>query len=113
MSLPSLKQDSCRSHAMQKHNRPAPSVTVPKPGTRPLVLIDAAIPDEPLAILDESADVVRYNNHGELEALVRARGHEIVGLGTLLSTSVDASLLDRLPNLRVIANYAVGLDNVD
>jgi glyoxylate reductase len=56
---------------------------------------------------------VRYSDQEELEALVGARGHEVVGLGVLLSTPVDASLLDRLPNLRVVANYAVGLDNVD
>lgn len=30
-----------------------------------------------------------------------------------LSDRVDAALLDRAPRLRVVANYAVGLDNVD
>jgi glyoxylate reductase len=38
------------------------------------------------------------------------------GAGALLSTladRIDAELLERLPELRVIANYAVGYDNID
>jgi glyoxylate reductase len=79
----------------------------------PLLFIHAAIPDEPLAPLASIAEIVRYADDTELEALVAARGHDVVGLGPLLSTPVDRSLLDRLPKLRVIANCAVGVDNVD
>ena len=35
------------------------------------------------------------------------------GLLTLLTDRVDESLLDQLPKLRAISNYAVGYDNVD
>jgi glyoxylate reductase len=35
------------------------------------------------------------------------------GLLPLLSRRIDAQLLDRLPDLKVVANYAVGYDNVD
>ena len=35
------------------------------------------------------------------------------GLLPLLSRRIDAELLDRLPDLKVVANYAVGYDNVD
>lgn len=80
---------------------------------RPLVLIDAAIHDEPLAALDGVAEVVRYADSEEREALIDARGSEVVGLGPLLSTQVDAALLERLPRLRIVANCAVGVDNVD
>ncbi len=38
---------------------------------------------------------------------------EAVGLISLLSVRVDAKLMDAAPNLKVIANYAVGYDNVD
>ncbi|HUS63376.1 MAG TPA: hypothetical protein VMZ28_02495, partial [Kofleriaceae bacterium] len=31
----------------------------------------------------------------------------------LLSVRIDAALLDRAPALRIVANYAVGYDNVD
>jgi glyoxylate reductase len=89
------------------------AVTSPVNPANPLVLIDAAIHDEPLALLAEVAAVVRYANDRELDALVSQRGPEVVGLGTLLSTRVDAALLERMPNLRVVANCAVGIDNVD
>jgi glyoxylate reductase len=35
------------------------------------------------------------------------------GLLTTLSDRVDTALLDAAPNLRIIANYAVGYDNID
>jgi glyoxylate reductase len=35
------------------------------------------------------------------------------GLLTLLTDTVDADLLDQLPNLKALSNYAVGYDNVD
>ncbi|MFW9802245.1 MAG: glyoxylate reductase [Candidatus Thorarchaeota archaeon] len=35
------------------------------------------------------------------------------GLLTLLSDPIDAELMDSLPSLRVIAQYAVGYDNID
>jgi glyoxylate reductase len=38
---------------------------------------------------------------------------EYVGLLPLLSRPVDGSLLERLPKLKVVANYAVGYDNID
>ena len=35
------------------------------------------------------------------------------GLITMLSDKIDAALLDSAPNLKVVANYAVGYDNFD
>jgi glyoxylate reductase len=45
------------------------------------------------------------------ELLARAKGAE--GLVTLLTERVDGELLDALPNLKVVSNYAVGSDNID
>jgi glyoxylate reductase len=36
-----------------------------------------------------------------------------VGLMPLLSRRIDDAVLDRLPELKVVANYAVGYDNID
>jgi glyoxylate reductase len=44
---------------------------------------------------------------------LRARTREAEGLLCMLTDTVDASLIDGCPNLRAIANYAVGTDNVD
>jgi glyoxylate reductase len=38
---------------------------------------------------------------------------DAAGLLTLLTEKVDAGLLERCPQLRAIANYAVGYDNID
>ncbi len=45
------------------------------------------------------------------DLLRRARG--VDGLLTMLSDRVDAELLDACPRLKVVANYAVGFDNLD
>jgi glyoxylate reductase len=45
------------------------------------------------------------------ELLARAKGAD--GLITLLTERVDAELLDALPGLKVVSNYAVGSDNID
>jgi glyoxylate reductase len=44
---------------------------------------------------------------------LRERAAPADGLLTMLTERVDAQLLDAAPKLRVIANYAVGSDNVD
>ena len=44
---------------------------------------------------------------------LRERVSDVEGLLCLLTERVDETLLDAAPNLRVIANYAVGTDNVD
>lgn len=44
---------------------------------------------------------------------LRAASAEAEGLLTLLTDRVDAELLDACPHLRAIANYAVGVDNID
>jgi glyoxylate reductase len=81
----------------------------------PKVFVTRRIPDQGLEILRKAADVDVWE--GELpppyETLVeRSRG--VDGLLSLLSDRVDAALMDAIgPQLKVIANYAVGFDNID
>lgn len=42
-----------------------------------------------------------------------SRSEGAVALITMLTDRVDGELMDRAPGLRVVANYAVGYDNVD
>lgn len=44
---------------------------------------------------------------------LRERGAEAEGLLTMLTDQVDSELLDACPDLRAIANYAVGVNNID
>jgi glyoxylate reductase len=80
---------------------------------RPLVLVDGAIPDAPFAALVDAAEVVRFEGDDELERLIAERGSEVAGLGVQLTTAIDRELLARLPALEIVADYAVGYDNVD
>jgi len=51
----------------------------------------------------------RALSRGELEEAIKG----VDGIITLLSDNIDAELLDLNPDLKVIANYAVGYDNID
>lgn len=64
-----------------------------------------------LAQLDD-ADVWDGDGPPSPETL-RARAAGAEGLLCLLTERIDADLLDACPSLKVIANYAVGTDNVD
>ncbi len=73
------------------------------------------MPDGVRAELEQSFDVVIHDEElppSRDELLGRVAGCN--GLVTMLTDRVDAELLDASgPQLRVVANYAVGLDNVD
>jgi lactate dehydrogenase-like 2-hydroxyacid dehydrogenase len=81
---------------------------------RPSVYVTRAIPDAGLDVLRPHGDVAvnlhdRPPSRGELLAAVRGCD----GLVAMLADRVDAALFDAAPRLRVVANFAVGLDNVD
>lgn len=45
--------------------------------------------------------------------VLRERAAAVEGLLTMVTDRVDLALLDAAPGLRVVANYAVGTDNID
>lgn len=47
------------------------------------------------------------------EAWLREHGHAVTALTSSAAIGVDRALIERLPNLRVISNFGVGLDKVD
>lgn len=79
---------------------------------RTLVVSSAPLPLDVAAELGDELDYL-----GPAEPLDRpsllARAREAVALITLLTDRVDAELMDSCPHLRIIANCAVGYDNVD
>jgi glyoxylate reductase len=83
--------------------------------TRPDVLVTRPIMDDPLARLRERCDVtVHRNDFGipreELLRIVAGRD----ALVTMLTERVDAELLAAAgPRLKIVANHAVGFDNVN
>ena len=81
---------------------------------RSKVFVTRLIPSSGLEMLRAECDVEVWED--ELPPprnllLEKARTHD--GLLTLLTDKVDGELLDTNPGLRVVANMAVGFDNVD
>ncbi|HUS15656.1 MAG TPA: D-glycerate dehydrogenase [Chloroflexia bacterium] len=89
-------------------NAPWPS------GKRPRVLVTQAVPQAGLDLLQTFADVDANPDEGVIwskdELIRRLPGHD--ALYCLLTNTVDAAVMDAEPNLRIIANMAVGFNNV-
>jgi glyoxylate reductase len=80
----------------------------------PLVAVTRALPGGALDRLRAVADVSVWPDRlPPSPDDVRAWAAGAVGLVTTLSDRVDADLLDACPGLRVVANVAVGYDNLD
>jgi len=85
------------------------------PGGRPAVLVTRAIPDEALSLLRSTCDVRLWEDDRPIPRdrfLERAAGAS--ALVTMLTDRVDDEVLDAAgTSLRIVANHAVGLDNID
>ena len=82
--------------------------------TRPGVLITRTIPDSVIDRVAAVCDVDVYRGEaaigrGELKARLAGRQ----ALMCLLTDRIDGDVLDAEPGLRIVANIAVGFDNVD
>ncbi len=78
------------------------------------VFVTRKIPQEGLDMLKGRFEVSVWSSEhppSTKEIIDEARNCE--GLITLLSDPIDADILSQLPNLKVIAQYAVGYDNID
>ncbi|MGN6361056.1 MAG: 2-hydroxyacid dehydrogenase [Thermomicrobiales bacterium] len=80
----------------------------------PIVAVTRGIPEAGLALLRAAADVRVWPDElppspAELATLL----HGCDGALTMSTDRIAGDLLDREPQLRVISNFAVGLDNVD
>jgi len=81
---------------------------------QPLVILTHPLPETWLTPLPEKTRlVVGPPDVAGLAPELEPYLAETQGLLTWLTDRVDAALLDRMPRLRVISNYAVGVDNID
>jgi glyoxylate reductase len=84
------------------------------PGRKPAILISRLLPEEAIAEARARADVdVHTGNHPltQAELIARLRGRQ--GLVCLITDAIDASVFTGAPELRVVANVAVGYNNID
>jgi glyoxylate reductase len=79
---------------------------------RPTVLLTRRVPSGLLEKLETACDVEMEESALSPEQL-RERVRDKAGLICVLTDRVDATLLDAAPGLRVVANIAVGYDNID
>ncbi|MEN9935331.1 MAG: hypothetical protein RLZZ387_1910 [Chloroflexota bacterium] len=83
--------------------------------TRPKVYVTRRIPRPALDIIEAACDTDSWDVEDRpvpRDVLLRAVS-DVDGVFTLLTERVDAELLEAAPRLRVVANMAVGYDNVD
>lgn len=81
---------------------------------RPAVLITRRIPASVVARLEPACEVDLYDGAGGMsrhDLHARLAGKQ--ALMCLLTDLVDADVMDAAPGLRIVANIAVGYDNID
>ena len=74
------------------------------------VLVDETLPDEMMAMIGVDCEVAVWPAGAERLAPLLDRTE---GLFTYGHPRVDDRLLDRMPRLRVISNFGVGVDHID
>jgi glyoxylate reductase len=80
----------------------------------PAVLVTRKLPSSVLSKLHAVADVDLYTGAATIPtAELRARVAEKDALVSLLTDAVDRSVIDAATRLKVIANVAIGCDNID
>lgn len=80
----------------------------------PAVAVTSPLPGNPLAMFEGKARVKVYGATGKRsEAQVIRCLRDAQGAVTLLSDPITEKVLEACPNLRVVSNVAVGVDNVD
>ena len=87
---------------------------MPDAPRRPSILISYALPEEAVRIARARAHVDLHTGTAPLtreELIARLKGRQ--GLVALITEIIDERLLDACPELRVVANVAVGYNNVD
>ncbi|MCX8036703.1 MAG: D-glycerate dehydrogenase [Candidatus Sumerlaeia bacterium] len=79
------------------------------------VYVTRQIPEPGLELLRRECSVVEVNREDRVitraELLEKVRGRD--GLLPMLTERIDAEVMDAAPTLRVVANYAVGYNNID
>ncbi len=82
--------------------------------SKPRVFITRIIPDRGLQTILQNTDAIVWQD--ELPPprdVLLQHVRDCDGLVTLLTDKIDAELMDAAPRLKVVANYAVGFDNID
>ncbi len=81
---------------------------------RPQVFVARRIPDAGLKLIEaECAVEVWPERLPPSPEILREKAQTCDGLVSLLTDRIDAALLDAAPKLKVVSNFAVGVNNID
>ncbi len=82
---------------------------------KPFVYVTRKLPEEQLSALKEEAHIEMWEKEEEPcpRAILKEKAKKAHGLLTMLSDTIDEELLKGAPHLKVVANWAVGYDNID
>ncbi|WP_297419031.1 glyoxylate reductase [Thermococcus sp.] len=81
---------------------------------KPKVLITREIPENGLELLRKHFEVEIWEDEHEIpREVLLEKIREVDALVTMLSERIDEEVFDAAPRLRIVANYAVGYDNID
>ena len=77
-----------------------------------LVMGNQILPKE-MEELELHFDVIKLWKERDPEAVLQERKEDIVAIASVYFVPVSKSLIDALPNLKIISQFAVGYDNID
>lgn len=77
-----------------------------------LVMGNQILPKE-METLELHFDVIKLWKERDPEAVLQERKDDIVAIASVYFVPVSKSLIDALPNLKIISQFAVGYDNID
>ena len=81
---------------------------------KPKVFITRKIPENGIEMLKEHFEVEVWEDEHEIpREVLLEKVRDADALVTMLSERIDAEVFDNAPKLRIVANYAVGYDNID
>jgi glyoxylate reductase len=82
---------------------------------KPYIYVTRKLPEEILSPLKENYEVEMWDdeNVSVPREILLEKSHKAGGILSMLSDSIDRELIEQSPNLKVVANLAVGFDNID
>jgi hydroxypyruvate reductase len=85
---------------------------IPQMSKALFVMGNQILPAE-MAVLHQHFDVIPLWQESDPEALLQRRKEDIVAIASAYFVPVSRTLIEALPNLEIIAQFAVGTDNID
>lgn len=77
-----------------------------------LVMGNFILPGE-MDILEQNFEIIRLWKEKDPESILQERKNDIVAISSVHSVPVSRTLIEALPNLEIISQFAVGTDNID